>query len=320
MSTSSAFSSPATGAAAARATLNITVLAGGPGTEREVSLESGRMVSEALSRLKHRVSLRDIGPDDLSALDIPADVVFVALHGEFGEDGQVQRVLESRSLAYTGSGPDASALAMNKVRAKQRFIAEGIPTPQFSLVTADHVSETLQATAGPVVVKPVDSGSSVDTFIPRDRDALAGALELVVTRYGEALVEHFVDGPEFTVGVLDGRALPLCEIRTKRAFYDYQAKYVDDDTQYLFDTTLPADLVAEIASLSERAHRALGCRDFSRVDWMVDRETRRPFAIEVNTIPGFTSHSLLPKAAGRTGVSYDALCQTMVEMACRRAG
>jgi len=319
MNTSSVSSSIGTDAAALQATLNITVLAGGPGTERDVSLESGRMVSDALSRLKHKVSLRDIDPGDLSALDVPADVVFVALHGEFGEDGQVQRVLESQALTYTGSGPDASALAMNKVDAKQRFIEVGIPTPQFLLVTADDIRDTLRTTAAPVVVKPVDSGSSVDTFIPHDRDALESALNVVVTRYGEALVEHFVDGPEFTVGILDGRALPLCEIRTKRPFYDYRAKYVDDDTQYLFETTLPTDLIAEIQLRSEQAHRALGCRDFSRVDWMVDRETLRPFAIEVNTIPGFTSHSLLPKAAGRTGLSYDDLCQTMVDMACRRA-
>ena len=136
----------------------------------------------------------------------------------------------------------------------------------------------------------------------------------VVDRYGEALVEQYIDGNELTVGILGERALPVCEIRTKREFYDYDAKYIDDDTQYLFDLDLPTALLERVQALSIDAHRALGCCVFSRVDWMVDAATLEPFVLEVNTIPGFTSHSLLPKAAARVGMSFEQLCGRIVEL------
>lgn len=301
------------------ATLDITVLAGGPGLEREVSLDSGRMVTDALAHLGHNVSIRDIGPEDLSALEIPADVVFIALHGTFGEDGALQHILDERGIVYAGSGAQASALAMDKVNTKTRFIENGIGTPRFDVVKRARISEVVETFAPPVVVKPRDSGSSVDTHIARDGAAFRSALDAVVSRYGVALVEEYVDGPELTVGILAGRALPVCQIRTRREFYDYQAKYVDDDTEYRFEIDLPAGVLERVQRESERAHAALGCRDFSRVDWMVAANTLEPYAIEVNTIPGFTSHSLLPKAAARAGTSYNALCQRIIEMATRRA-
>lgn len=299
--------------------LEITVLAGGPGPEREVSLNSGAMVREALSRLGHRAVVRDISPDDLTALDAPADVVFVALHGVFGEDGELQRILDERGVVYTASGAEASALAMDKVHTKARLIEHGIPTPWFDVVKPARIEQAVRAFRFPVVVKPRDSGSSVDTYIVRDPEAFEIALRTVIERYGVALVERYVDGYELTVGILQGRALPVCEIRTEREFYDYQAKYLDDDTEYLFDLDLPNDLLRRVQIDSEKVHAALGCRDFSRVDWMVDRETLDPFVIELNTIPGFTSHSLLPKAAARVGISYDALCQRIVQAAMGRA-
>jgi len=294
--------------------LNITVLAGGPGAEREVSLESGRAVHAALQRLGHRSSLGDIRPDDLSALRRPIDLVFIALHGEFGEDGTLQALLDETGLPYTGSGADASRLAMNKVVAKRRFQAQGIPTPAYAVVQADNIDTQAFRVGWPAVVKPVSSGSSVDTTICRTAMTLRRAALDLVEKYGEALIERYVKGPELTVGILGDRALPVCEIRTRREFYDYDAKYNDDDTQYLFDLELPPELLKRVQELALEAHRTLGCRVFSRVDCMIDATTLEPFFLEVNTIPGFTSHSLVPKSAARIGINFDQLCQRIVEL------
>lgn len=294
--------------------LDVTVLAGGPGAEREVSLQSGAAVADALKRLGHRVELADIGPDDLSALLRPADVVFIALHGEFGEDGALQEELQRRGIAYTGSDSTASRLAMDKVAAKRVFEMRGISTPPYEVVDAQSLEDIASRWSPPVVVKPVDSGSSVDTHIVRSADALHEKVAALVGKLGRALVEKFINGPELTVGVLGDRALPVCEIRTKREFYDYAAKYVDDDTQYLFDLDLPGALLTRAQEISLDAHRALRCRAFSRVDLMVDAATNEPYVLEINTIPGFTSHSLVPKAAARVGIGFDQLCQRIIEL------
>ncbi len=293
--------------------LDITVLSGGPSAEREVSLQSGQAVFESLKRLGHRVTLSDIGPDDLSALDREADFVFVALHGDFGEDGKVQAELDARGLPYAGSGAVASRLAMDKAAAKTRFREVGIPTPDFAVVNGGNLAGLGSQLSAPVVVKPLASGSSVDTTIVRTDGELPGVAGAVIDKYGEALVERFVDGPELTVAVLGDQALPVCEIRTKREFYDYQAKYIDDDTEYLFDLDLPIALLARVQAMGLAAHKGLGCRVFSRVDFMVDGESMEPYVLEVNTIPGFTSHSLVPKAAARVGLSFDELCQWIVQ-------
>ena len=294
--------------------LDITVLAGGPGVEREVSLQSGRAVYDALLRLGHRATLCDIRPDDHSALERQADFVFIALHGEFGEDGTVQGLLDHRGLAYSGCGADASRLAMNKVDTKRRLQKAGLDTPAYEVVHGDNVEAVTANFELPAIIKPVASGSSVDMTIVRSEGDLRRALADVVERYGEALVERYVDGVELTVGVLGDEAMPVCEIQTNREFYDYQAKYVDDDTRYLFDIELPADLLRSVQDQSVVAHRALGCDVLSRVDWMVDRATLTPFVLEVNTIPGFTSHSLVPKAAERMGLTFEDLCQRIIEL------
>lgn len=296
------------------ATLDVTVLAGGPGVERDVSLESGRAVHQAMLRLENRSRMCDIGPDDLSALELPADFVFVALHGEFGEDGTVQDELERRGLAYCGSGPAASRLAMDKARAKRRFDDVGIPTPPYVVLDIESGADSASWFPLPAVVKPAARGSSVDITIERTSEGLDEALAHVVSRYGTALVEEYIDGPELTVGILGDQALPVCQIVPAREFYDYEAKYNDDRTQYLFEIDLPPELLTRVQELSLEAHRALGCEAFSRVDWMVDRKTLRPFVLEVNTIPGFTAHSLLPKAAARVGLGFDDLCERIIEL------
>ncbi len=299
-------------------TLEVTVLAGGPSAERDVSLQSGQSVAESLRRLGHKVELCDIGPENLAALDLPADFVFVTLHGAFGEDGQVQAELDRRCIPYCGTGVAASKLAMDKAASKRKFAQHGVPTPEFELVTQQNLMDVAASFDLPAFVKPVASGSSVDTFKAFDRDTFQDYCESLVRDYGSALVEKCICGPELTVGILGQEALPVCEIRTKREFYDYKAKYLDDDTEYLFDLTLPVPLLERVQALSLKAHESLGCEVFSRVDWMIDAQTLEPYALEVNTIPGFTSHSLLPKSAARIGVSFDQLCDRIMALSMKR--
>ncbi len=300
--------------------LDITVLAGGPSTERDVSLAGGKSVCEALRRTGHGVFLSDIEPGDLSALDQHADFVFIVLHGEFGEDGTVQAELDRRGVPYSGCGAAASRLAMDKVEAKRRFEGAGINTPPYIVVDSEKARSLASRFKTPAVVKPIAAGSSVDTNIVHKTYSMEKAAIHVASRYGSALVEKYIDGPELTVGVLDNVALPVCEIRTQREFYDYQAKYLDEGTEYLLDLDLPDALLERVQALSVKAHQALGCEVFSRVDWRVDAKTMEPYILEVNTIPGFTSHSLLPRAAECAGLDFDALCQRIIElsMKCHR--
>lgn len=295
--------------------LEITVLMGGPSAEREVSLQSGGAIAQALERLGHRVHRADVSPADLRALDRPCELVFVALHGTFGEDGTVQAELERRGRRYVGSGPKASALAMDKVASKRRFAELGLPTPPYEVVGSDGLERVVADFDLPAVIKPVAEGSSVDVSIVRDRATLRGAVASAVGKYRQVLLEKFIHGRELTVGILGDQPLPVCEIRPGREFYDYQAKYEDDATQYLFELDLPGELLAEVQRLSLRAHQGLGCRHLSRVDWMLETATGRTYCLEVNTIPGFTSHSLVPKAAAHAGMSFEQLCQRIVELA-----
>jgi D-alanine-D-alanine ligase len=240
------------------------------------------------------------------------------LHGEFGEDGTVQAELEARGLPYSGTASSASRVAMDKVATKECLQRAGIATPAYEVVTRANLSGLASRFAVPAVVKPTDSGSSVDTRIVRTAEALREASADLVDKYGRALVETYIAGPELTVGILDDVALPVCEIRTRREFYDYQAKYLDEDTEYLFDLDLPAALLTRVQELSLKAFRALDCAVFARVDWLVEAATLEPYVLEINTIPGFTGHSLVPKAAARHGLDFDQLCQRIVELSLQR--
>lgn len=295
-------------------TIRVTVLAGGPSAERAVSLQSGGAIAEALRRRGFPVTMADINPSDLSALDIGADVIFPALHGPFGEDGKLQHILEARGLRFVGSGSSASALAMNKVEAKQRVIEMGFDTPEFEIV-APGSTPKLRA---PLVVKPIDQGSSVATTIVHNQSDLPAALARVHESFGAALVERFISGDEVTVGLLGAMALPPICIRPKRAFYDYVAKYEDDATEYLFDAGYPPVMLERVSEQSRRIFDAFGCRHLGRLDWMVDGNYR-PWFLEVNTLPGFTSHSLVPKAAAHVGLSFDEVCERLVRMALEDA-
>jgi len=303
--------------------LDITVLMGGPSSERQVSLMSGSMIADALQSRGHRVTRADIMPDDVSALDRPGiDLVWIALHGWFGESGEVQQLCEQRKLPYTGSGPQASRLAMDKVAAKDHFRRAGLSVPPDVVVSADdppgETAGALERVGIPAVIKPLDGGSSVGVTIARSERQRDRALGQMLEQYGRAMVERFVVGREVTVGILGDEALPLLQIIPAGEFYDYHAKYDDDaGTRYVFDHGLADDVVEAARKAALVAHEALGCRDMSRVDMIIEPDGT-PQVFEINTIPGFTSHSLLPMAARRAGIEFDELVERIALMALHR--
>lgn len=296
--------------------MRVAVLRGGVGREREVSLESGRCVAEALRQGGVDVMTSDIRPDDMTILDRKdIDVFFLALHGEFGEDGQLQQVFEDRGLVYTGCGPEASRLAFDKMASKRLFAAAGVPVPAVVEFAPGDDPAKLDGQLKPLgerfVVKPIRQGSSVGVYVVKSRSDAVAAARKVVEEFGDCMVESFVVGREVTVGVLDRQPLPIIEIRSKTGFYDYQAKYIDDRTEYLFDTIEDEAVRTRIANAAMACFDALGCRDFSRIDFIVT-EDGTPYALEANTIPGFTTHSLLPKAAAKVGIPMSELCVRIV--------
>jgi D-alanine-D-alanine ligase len=303
--------------------LDITVLMGGPSSERDVSLLSGAAIADGLESSGHKVTRADISPQETAALDRDGiDVVFIALHGEFGESGEVQALCEERGLKYTGSNERASRLGMDKAAAKQILKRGGLITPDWMIVEEYHSSEQVAAWVKelppPVVLKPVDGGSSVDIKIVKDEAHRDEALEYLVDKYGRVMLERYTPGREFTVGVLGNSALPVMEIVPDGDFYDYRAKYDDDaTTAYVFSHGLDEKLAAGMQADALAAHRILGCRDVSRVDFILDSENRAN-VLEINTIPGFTSHSLVPKAAAAAGVGFEQLVDSIVAMAMNR--
>lgn len=304
-------------------TYDITVLMGGPSCERCVSLMSGNAIADALEELGHRVVRADITPQDVSALDREGiDLVFIALHGDFGESGQVQALCEDRGLRYTGSGERASSIGMDKAATKQVLKRAGLQTPDWMIIEEYHAPEVcrtwLEELGLPVVLKPVDGGSSLDVTIARTEKERAEALEELLDKYSRAMLERFVPGREFTVSVLGDVPLPVLEIISERDFYDYDAKYSDGmGTRYEFEHGLDDETVAQMQADALAAHKAIGCRDMSRVDFILPA-CGRAEVLEINTIPGFTSHSLLPKAAQQMGIGFTDLVGRIVEMAMTR--
>jgi D-alanine-D-alanine ligase len=297
--------------------LNITVMLGGPSAEREVSLRSGAAVAGALRSLGHEV--HELDPRDGSwALPAGTDVVFLVLHGTYGEDGTVQRRLEELGALYTGCDAEASRIAFDKVLTKQRCQAGGVPTAEF-LVVNSAGAPFPKAFRPPLVVKPVRQGSSVGLqFIERPGD-WPGALAEALKFDSEVLVEEKIAGRETTVGILGGEALPVVEVRPKTGSYDYGNKYTAGRTEYFCPADLDAASTGRIQAAALGAFRAVGGRDYARVDVMV-RPNGEPVVLEVNTLPGMTETSLLPKAAAAAGLNYAQLCQRMVELALERNG
>jgi D-alanine-D-alanine ligase len=303
-------------------TLTIGVLMGGSSHERKVSLASGRAVVRALASLGYDVRPVDVRPGDVTAALVdPLGVAFLALHGEWGEDGGLQQELEDLGACYTFSGPEASRLAMDKVRTKQRFADLGIPTPAWRVAAPEddaRLREAFERLGPRLVVKPVADGSSLGVGMAETLPGLRRAARKVWGRGEPALVERRIAGREFTVGILGERALPIIEIRTPGGWYNYHYKYKSGRTRYVFDHGLPPERAARLVDLAVAAHRVIGCRDLSRVDFMLPEEGE-PQVLEINTIPGFTGHSLVPKAAVRAGLPFPKLCERIVAMARRRS-
>ncbi|HLX94392.1 MAG TPA: D-alanine--D-alanine ligase [Verrucomicrobiae bacterium] len=297
--------------------LNITVMLGGPSAEREVSLRSGAAVAAALRSLGHDV--RELDPaNDSWILPGKMDVVFLALHGTYGEDGTVQRRLDELGVVYTGCDAGASRIAFDKVLTKQCCLKAGIPTAKFLVLNSAGTSWP-KDWLPPLVVKPVRQGSSVGLqFVERVEDWQA-ALNEALKFDSEVLVEEKIVGRETTVGILGGRPLPVVEVRPKVGSYDYRNKYTAGCTEYFCPAPLDAAATKRIQDAALGAFEAVGGRDYARVDVMV-RTGGEPVVLEVNTLPGMTETSLLPKAAAAAGLNYAQLCQRMVDLALDRNG
>ncbi len=301
----------------------VALLSGGDSAEREVSLASGDQVAWAVASLGHQVERFDPATIELHEFDWRAfDVCFIALHGGAGEDGRVQAALESLGVPYTGSNPAAARLAMSKSAAKARFDRCGVPTLPAIVFSGDELFDRVAARVAPLgyplAVKPDSQGSSLGVgFAANEQELAARAID--ASRYdSQLLAEPWIDGREFTVAVLGRRALPLLEIATPQGWFDYQAKYESDATEYRFETGLSETTVARLQAIAVAAAEALDTSGLVRIDLMLDRDGRA-WVLELNSVPGLTSHSLAPKAAARAGIDFPSLCHSMLEDAVGKA-
>lgn len=301
----------------------VGVLMGGMSSEREVSLRTGAAVAEALERLGHDAVRIFVDSDvDRVLREARIDVAFIALHGRFGEDGCIQGLLEILGIPYTGSGVLASALAMDKLKAKEIFRLHNVPTPPYYALGADDADrvEAIHGSFGfPAVVKPRREGSSVGVAIARDAAGLVEAVDGALRFDDQAIVERYIRGKEVVVGLLDGRVLGAIEISPRRDFYDYHAKYTPGMCDYHFPARLSPTRYRCVLTLAEKANDAIGCTGASRVDLIVT-EGDNEYVLEVNSLPGMTATSLLPKIAAGAGYGYDRLVDAILAGAGLHAG
>jgi len=300
----------------------VGVLMGGISSEREVSLNTGAFVLKALQARGHRAEgIEWKEGSDLTELlrRSGAEVIWLALHGTFGEDGCVQGLLETLKIPYTGSGVAASAAAMEKTISKKIFERDGIPTPPW--IAPGDASEAAAAARGlgyPVVVKPSREGSTVGVTIVESETELPAALETAARCHGVTMLERYIPGHECSVGVLDDEALGSVDIRPKSGFYDYKAKYLSGDTEYIVPAPFDPAVERNMRTAGLAAHRALGCSGHSRVDMRVT-DDGEVWVLEVNTLPGMTERSLLPKIARHAGLDYETLVERILASATLRA-
>lgn len=297
----------------------IGVLMGGSSAEREVSLRSGNAIFNALRSLGYDARAVDAGPDICARLiEEKVEVAFLALHGGAGEDGSIQGLLEVMGIPYTGSGVLASALAMDKPASKKVFIYHGIPVPRFQIAGPEFPPKNPPALPPPLVVKPAREGSSVGVSIVREMGQLGEALRAAASFDGTAIIEEYIEGREVHIAVLGGRVLGGVEVRPARGFYDYTAKYSSDaGTTYILPPELEPAAYDSAMETALKAHMALGARGATRVDLIVDARGN-PFVLEVNTIPGMTETSLLPKIAKQAGLDFPALIEEILKDALDR--
>lgn len=286
----------------------VAVLHGGWSSERDVSISSGKAVHLGLRNAGLDVQLIDVDRDITSVLQARGiRHVFNAMHGPFGEDGVLQSLLQMQDISYTGSGVLASALAMDKIRSKQLWRGVGVATPNFVVHdNAEGLAESLQSLGGEVFVKPANEGSSIGMARAGAVKSLEKAFADAQTFDREVLLEQSIKGPEFTVAIVGETVLPALRLQPARDFYDYEAKYLVDTTEYLCPCGLSADEEAELADLAKRAYQSLACSGWGRVDVMQDNNGDF-YVLEVNTVPGMTDHSLVPMAAKAAGIGFSAL-------------
>ena len=303
------------------ASLRIAVLAGGDSDERIISLKSGAAVEDALTACGHQALHLDPALVELTGVDWNQfDAAFIALHGRFGEDGQVQQLLDDAQVRYTGSGAVASRVAFSKSAAKEKFVECGVPTPAYTLIhytdDLDRIRREADRIGYPLVVKPDTQGSSLGVTIVRKPEQLPAALKLCFQLDSFGIIETMIEGTEWTVGLIDSQILPPIKIETSREFFDWQAKYEDDATQYIFDANVPPQVIERIEQIAFDCGSALGTKGMARVDLRLDHQLM-PWVLEVNTVPGLTDHSLLPKAAARIGIDFPTLCNQMIQSCLR---
>ncbi len=294
----------------------VAVLMGGLSAEREISLLSGSAVLASLKNSgvdAHGVDVDENIVDKLSGGGYQQ--AFIILHGRGGEDGTIQGLLETMQLPYTGSGVMASSISMDKLKTKQIWMAMGLPTPEFHILDSAQSCEQALDTLGlPLIIKPVLEGSSIGMSKVENSEELVPAWKIAQQCGGTVIAERWIEGEEYTAAVLDDQVLPMIKLKTAHKFYDYEAKYEADDTQYICPCGLSEEREAEYASLMTKAFDAVEAESWGRVDFMVDANNQ-PWLIEVNTVPGMTSHSLVPMAANQAGLSFDDLVLTILKTA-----
>jgi len=290
--------------------MKVAVLAGGISRERDVSLRSGAAVAKALRSVGVKVLEVDVKE---RGVKVPqgTDICFLCLHGTYGEDGEVQAELEAAQMPFTGSGSVASALAFDKLKAKEAMIAAGVPMAESMEWSPENDWKA------PYVCKPVADGSSFGVFLVREEADIAPTRKSVGKWRGAMMIERLVVGTEMTVGILGEKALPVVEIRPGKGFYDTKNKYTAGATQYLCPAPIPKEKAEELQTISLNAHRALGCEVLSRVDLILDQEGKAT-VLEVNTLPGMTDLSLLPKAGRTAGIDFASLCLKILELSWER--
>lgn len=293
---------------------------GGPGSERPVSLATAAGVSKALQQLGFEVIEVDVrGPEFV--IPEPVDLAFLTIHGTFGEDGQVQRILEERGIAYTGEGIAGSRLAFDKIESKRKFLEHGVPTAAFEVILPGQTP----AMELPYVVKAPREGSTVGIYIVKEPSQIEPALKEAAQYDTRLLIEKFVSGRELTVGILGEKALPIIQILPKDGFYDFKNKYpflnpqAGGGAEHLCPAPLDEALTARIQELALKAHKALGLEVYSRVDFLLT-DDNQAFVLEINTIPGMTEASLLPEAAAAAGIGYAELCRQILQLSTAREG
>ena len=291
----------------------IGVLLGGQSAERDVSLKTGQAALTSLQRQGFQVVAIDVGanlPQQLTEEKI--EIAFICLHGRFGEDGRVQGLLEMMQIPYTGSGVLASSLIIDKVATKEMLLYHELPTPGFEVFKdGDNIEELLKRCLHlPLVVKPSREGSTIGITIARSHEALRHGIDTAATLDRRVLVEEYIEGAELTVSVLNGKALPMIQIVPKSGFYDFHAKYTKGQTEYLLPAPVDEALYKQVQNVSEEIYRRLECRGAARVDFMLRQQEF--YCLEVNTVPGMTETSLLPKAANEAGISFDQLVEQIL--------